>query len=192
MSVSDDVWRIYRQSIVVLVVSLAGGLFAGTILGTAGMVEAFRNVPGLLLLLPAFLATRGNVYGALGARLGSGLHQGLIGDDLLHDRHLRTAVIASSINGLGISIVIGVLSWAIVSVLRPGTDPSLLTLVGVMFVAGVLTAVVMIVGLVALVIWGHDRGLDPDNLVGPIVTTLGDLFGVVFLYAAVIVVQAVI
>ncbi|ERH10213.1 MAG: divalent cation transporter [halophilic archaeon J07HX64] len=50
-----------------------------------------------------------------------------------------------------------------------------------MFVAGVLTSVVMIVGLLALVFAGFRSGYDPDNLVGPIVTTLGDIFDMVFL-----------
>jgi mgtE-like transporter len=31
-----------------------------------------------LIVLPALLATRGNVYGTLGARVATGLHQGLL------------------------------------------------------------------------------------------------------------------
>ncbi|MFP4589865.1 MAG: magnesium transporter [Halobacteriales archaeon] len=190
MTVRGGVWRIYRESIAVLAVSLVGGLFAGTVLGTEAMVGVLREVPGLLLLLPAFLATRGNVYGALGARIATGLHQGLIGDGLLRDDHLRSAILASVINALSISVVIGGLSWALATVLLDA-DPSLATLVGITLLAGVLTSIVMIAGLIGLVVWGHRRGLDPDNLVGPIVTTLGDLFGVVFLYVAVVVVRGV-
>lgn len=189
MSLRGEVWAIYRESIVILAVSLLGGLFAGTVLGTEGMIEAFREVPGLLLLLPAFLATRGNVYGALGARLASGLHQGLIGPPVHEDPHLVSAAWASVINGILISLVIAGLSWILATWL--GADPSLPMLAGVMLVAGALTSVVMIVGLVGLVTWGHARGVDPDNLVGPIVTTLGDLFGVVFLLVAVVVVRGV-
>ncbi len=76
MEARQDAWRIYRESLPILVVSLAGGIFAGSVLGSAGMTEGFERFPGLLLLLPAFLATRGNVYGAMGARISSGLHQG--------------------------------------------------------------------------------------------------------------------
>ncbi|MDY6780339.1 MAG: magnesium transporter, partial [Halobacteria archaeon] len=95
MSLLRDVFGIYRQSLPVLVVSLVGGIFAGSVLGTEGMTDALTRYPGLLLLLPAFLATRGNVYGALGARISTGLHQGLIEPRFKWDRRLVNAVVAS-------------------------------------------------------------------------------------------------
>jgi mgtE-like transporter len=39
--------------------------------------------------------------------------------------------------------------------------------------------------VVVLVLAGYRRGYDPDTLVGPIVTTAGDLFGLAFLVFAV-------
>ena len=167
--------------------SLLGGLFAGGVLGSEAMRAAFRQYPGLLLLLPAFLATRGNVYGAFGARLSSGLHQGLIEPQLAYDERLANAVVASFVNGIGISVVIGALSWGVLWAL--GRESArLVELVGVTLVSGLLTSVVLVVGLLLLVFGSYELGLDPDNLVGPIVTTLGDIFGVVFLYVAVVVV----
>lgn len=151
------------------------------------MAEAFTEYPGLLLLLPAFLATRGNVYGALGARISTGLHQGLIQPRLELDKRLVNAVIASLVNGITISVFIGFMSWGILRVL--GRESAALgEIVGITLVAGLLTSVVMIVGLLLIVFGGYRRGIDPDNLVGPIVTTLGDMFGVVFLYIGVVVV----
>ena len=190
MDVGEEVRRVYRESIGILAVSLLGGLFAGAVLGSDPMRAAFRQYPGLLLLLPAFLATRGNVYGAFGARLSSGLHQGLIEPDLTYDDRLVNAVVASFVNGIGISVVIGVLSWAILRAL--GRESArLVELVGITFVSGVLTSVVLVSGLLLLVFGSYEFGLDPDNLIGPIVTTLGDVFGVVFLYVAVVVVGGV-
>lgn len=181
------VWDIYRESIAVLAVSLVGGLFAGTVLGTERMTEGFRQYPGMLLLLPAFLATRGNVYGALGARISSGLHQGLIAPRFEWDERLVNAVVASFVNGIGISIFIAFLSWGVLRALNR-ESARLVELVGIMLVSGTLTSFVLIFGLLGLIFASYARGLDPDNLVGPIVTTLGDIFGVVFLYTALIVV----
>ena len=185
-----EVRRVYRESVGILSVSLLGGLFAGAVLGSEPMREAFRQYPGLLLLLPAFLATRGNVYGAFGARLSSGLHQGLIRPELAYDERLVNAVVASFVNGIGISVVIGVLSWGVLQAL--GRESArLVELVGITLVSGVLTSVVLVFGLVGLVFGSYEFGLDPDNLIGPIVTTLGDVFGVVFLYLAVVIVGVV-
>ncbi|PSP67423.1 hypothetical protein BRC85_06330 [Halobacteriales archaeon QS_1_69_70] len=190
MDVGAEVRRVYGESVGILSVSLLGGLFAGAVLGSEPMREAFRQYPGLLLLLPAFLATRGNVYGAFGARLSSGLHQGLIRPELAYDERLANAVVASFVNGIGISVVIGVLSWAVLQAL--GRESArLVELVGITLVSGVLTSVVLVFGLMGLVFGSYEFGLDPDNLIGPIVTTLGDVFGVVFLYLAVVIVGVV-
>ncbi|MBZ6495195.1 magnesium transporter [Natrinema longum] len=190
MEARRDAWQIYRESLPILIVSLAGGIFAGSVLGSEGMTEGFERFPGLLLLLPAFLATRGNVYGAMGARISSGLHQGMIDPSFSWNRRLVNAVAASFINGIGISVFIGVLSWAILWVL--GRDSAgLIELVGIMLISGVLTSTTLIFGLLALVFASYERGLDPDNLIGPIVTTLGDVFGVVFLFVAITVVGGI-
>lgn len=184
-----EVKRIYRESLLILLISLAGGLFAGTIMGTEQMIQRFKDHPGLLLLLPAFLATRGNVYGALGARIASGLHQGLIAPQFTLDKRLVNAITASFINGIGISIVIAFLTWTVLTGLgQPST--SLGTLIAILLIAGLLTSTVLITGLLTLVFLGYRHGLDPDNLIGPIVTTLGDIFGVAFLLFSVITVEA--
>lgn len=186
----QSAWRIYRESLPILVVSLAGGIFAGSVLGSEGMTEGFERFPGMLLLLPAFLATRGNVYGALGARISSGLHQGMIDPEFSWDRRLVNAVAASFINGIGVSVFIAVLSWGILQVL--GRESArLIELVSIMVVSGVLTSTTLIFGLLTLVFASYEYGLDPDNLIGPIVTTLGDFFGVVFLFIALTVAEVI-
>ncbi|MFW5965544.1 MAG: magnesium transporter [Halodesulfurarchaeum sp.] len=176
---------IYREALPVLLVSLAGGLVSGVVLERVlGQVAVF---PGLLVMVPVFLATRGNIYGALGARISSGLHQGLIQPRLERNDRLVNAVFASFINAVGISVVIAVISWVALQ-LMGWESASLLAFLLIMLVAGVLTSIVLILGLLILIFWGFNRGYDPDNLVGPIVTTLGDIFGMLFLLLATMVV----
>jgi len=175
--------EIYRQALPAITVSLAAGLFAGTVLGSDAMRRGIERVPGLLLVLPAFLATRGGVYGSLGARLSSGLHQGVIEPRLPLGRRVSNALIASVLNGLIVSVFIALFGFAAVA--TTGGGGNLLQLVGIMVVAGLLSAGLMLSVLVTVVFVGYRRGLDPDNIVGPLVTTLGDLFGVVFLLVAV-------
>ncbi|ELY90264.1 MgtE integral membrane region [Natrialba hulunbeirensis JCM 10989] len=189
MSVRGDVWSIYREAMPILLIALGGGLFAGLVL--EGMLESVERFPGLLVMVPVFLATRGNVYGALGGRISSGLHQGLIEPRFEWDERLVNAVIASFVNGIGISVVIGVVSWLALQVLG-WESAALYELVGIMLVAGVLTSVVLIFGLLALIFAGYKYGYDPDNLVGPIVTTLGDIFGMLFLLFAIGVVEVIV
>ena len=180
----DSVRDVYRDALPVIVVSLLAGLFAGTVLGSETMRAGIERVPGILILLPAFLATRGGVYGSLGARLGSALHQGLIEPRFdAGDRRLRNAVTASFVNGMVVSVFIAVVAFVVL--LLSGESGNLLQLVAIMAVAGFFSAVLMLSALVSVLFFGYRRGLDPDTLVGPIVTTLGDVFGVVFLLAAI-------
>ncbi|QSX01162.1 magnesium transporter [Haloterrigena alkaliphila] len=175
----DSAVDVYRQALPVILVSLVAGLFAGTLLGTETMREGIRSVPGILLLLPAFLATRGGVYGSLGARLSSGLHQGLIDPHFEWNDRLRNAVVASFLNGMIVSVLIAVLAWGVLLVL--GRSGNLLELIIILVVAALLSAFAMLGVLLTVLFKGYRRGLDPDNVIGPVVTTVGDVFGVVFL-----------
>lgn len=182
----DTALDVYRNALPVVLVSLVAGLFAGTVLGSETMRAGIESVPGLLLLLPAFLATRGGVYGSLGARLSSGLHQGVIEPRFEYDKRLVNAVVASFINGMAVSVFIAVVAFLVLFV--SGQEGSLLQLVGVMLIAGFLSALLMLSVLITVVFVGYRRGFDPDNLIGPLVTTLGDVFGVLFLLVAVLIV----
>jgi len=180
---------IYRQALPVVLLSLVAGLFSGTILGSETMRASIERVPGILLLLPAFLATRGGVYGSLGARLSTGLHQGVISPRFELDRRLTNAVVASFINGMTVSAFIAVVTYLALAVLeKPG---SLFQLLGIMLVAGFLSALLMLSVLVVVIFVGYRRGLDPDNVIGPLVTTLGDVFGVFFLFIGIRLVEVV-
>ncbi|NEU55297.1 magnesium transporter [Halorussus sp. MSC15.2] len=183
MAVRDVAERAYREALPVLAVSAVGGLFAGLVLG--GMRGDLREVSGLLVLVPALLATRGNVYGAMGAKLSTALHQGLIdANPVPDDRRVYTAVSAAMLNGVVISVFAAVVTYAVlVSLARPSA--SLATLAGVALVAGVLSGIALTIVVVAAVFAGYRRGLNPDTLVGPVVTTTGDVFGMAALLAAV-------
>ncbi len=180
----DSAMDVYRGALPVIVISLVAGLFAGTVLGSETMRDGIESVPGILVLLPAFLATRGGVYGSLGARLSSALHQGLIEPRFeIGDRRLRNAVVASFVNGMVVSVFIAVIAFAVLIVL--GQSGNLLQLVAIMAIAGFLSAILMLSVLVSVLFIGYRRGLDPDNLIGPVVTTLGDVFGVIFLLVSI-------
>jgi mgtE-like transporter len=190
MGAREEFWSIYREALPVLFVALLGGLFSGVVLER--IVERAGGIEGLLVMVPVFLATRGNVYGALGGRIASGIHQGLVAPRFEWNERLVNAVVASFVNGTGISVVIGGVTWAVLRLL-PGWEPAALGhLVAIMFLAGVSTSVVLIFGLLALIFLGYEYGYDPDNLVGPIVTTLGDTFGMLFLFVAVVLFEVVV
>ena len=182
MTVRDAAWAAYREALPALVASLVGGLIAGLVL--SGMRGELRDVSGLLVLVPALLATRGNVYGSLGARVSTALHQGLVEPRVrAGDARLRAAVAAALANGLLASVVAAVATFGILTILGDPVAP-LPTLIAIAVLSGVLSGVTLVVVVVTAVFAGYRRGRDPDTLVGPLVTTTGDVFGMVFLLVA--------
>jgi mgtE-like transporter len=183
MSVREVAREAYREALPALATSLFGGLLAGVVLG--GMRAELAAVPGLLVLVPALLATRGNVYGSLGARVATALHQGLVTPSLrAADRRLLSAAAAALASGLLASAFAATAAFLALSALSAPVAP-LRTLVGVALLAGLLSGVTLVLVVLSLVFAGYRRGYNPDTLVGPLVTTTGDVFGVLFLLLAV-------
>ena len=54
--------------------------------------------------------------------------------------------------------------------------------VSIILGAGVLLVFVISIISVATAFWSFKRGLDPDNMTAPIVTTIGDTLGIIFLF----------
>ncbi|SFL28657.1 mgtE-like transporter [Halogranum rubrum] len=183
MSVREVAVEAYREALPALGASLLGGLLAGVVLG--GMRAELRAVPGLLVLVPALLATRGNVYGSLGARIATALHQGFIEPRVTEaDRRLYAAVAAALGNGILASLFAATMAFLVLTLL--GWDVAgLATLLGIALVAGLLSGIVLTAVVVTVVFAGYRRGYNPDTLVGPVVTTTGDVFGILFLLVAV-------
>jgi mgtE-like transporter len=189
MTIREVARTAYREALPALSGSAVGGLLAGVVLG--GMRAEFQAVPGLLVLVPALLATRGNVYGSLGARIATALHQGFVEPTLReYDERLQSAVAAAIGNGLLASTFAAVVAFFALRALGAAPAP-LWMLVSIALLAGVLSGIVLSATVLVVVFAGYRRGYNPDTLVGPVVTTAGDVFGVSFLLLAVRVVLGV-
>ena len=183
MTVREVATEAYRETLPVLLLSAVGGLFAGAVLG--GMEAELKRVAGLIVLVPALLATRGNVYGSLGARLGSALHQGLVEPQFtLGNDRLNRAVAASMTNGVLVSAFAATLAFSLLLALGR-SSAGLGTLVGIAVIAGLISGLLLTAAVISVVFLGYRRGLNPDTLAGPVVTTTGDVVGIAtMLFAA--------
>ncbi len=168
--------------------SLFAAFLAGTVLGGEGMVESIEAFPGLLLIVPAFLAMRGNVYGVLGARISTALHQGVIKPDTSYNEKLVNAIIAAMVNGVLISLFIGVSGYSILFVLGR-TTPPMIPYFTVLVVAGFTAGVALTALLVTFLFVGYRLGIDPDIINGPVITSIGDFIGTIALFITILAVR---
>src|SRR5205814_6153800 len=96
------------QGLAALLVSSAGDLLAGLALGA--ITHTLAALPGLLVLVPAAIGMRGNIFGALGSRLGTAIHTGTFRLSRRRDTVVGQNILASLTLTLSISLALAVLA----------------------------------------------------------------------------------
>jgi len=127
-----------------------------------------RAVPMIMAFLPVASDARGNVYSSYGSRLGTLLHLGVL------ERYLKSELVALAILLVTVNLWVGVLVLIISRVVGEGGLNFIDTLFVPLFSA-LASAVFMVPATTWLALASFKRGLDPDNLVSPMTTLLGDL-----------------
>ncbi len=161
------------QSLVALLVSLLATLVAGLTLASAE--TRLSELPGLLLLVPAAIAQRGNVFGALGSRLGTAIHTGTFRISARPDTVFGQNVLAAS----GLSWIAAVWLAGVATALARffGVEEamSFFEYVTVSIVGGILASIVVLALTVGLAAGSTRVGWDLDNVTAPLVTATADL-----------------
>ena len=183
---------ILKQSIPIFTLCTFGGVAAGVILNWITL--DLKLVPGIIILLPAVLGMRGNISGALGSRIASALHLGLIHPELKWNKTLSINLQASLILNTLMSIISGFLAYiSYMLFLSPGESPaSLPQLVLISFFSGSLAGLILSLLTVSLALLTYSRGLDPDNILAPSLATIGDIITVLCLLLSIMVVGYII
>jgi mgtE-like transporter len=183
-------WRAERRTIgqgfVALLISSLGSLVAGIALGS--ITGILQELPGLMILLPAAIGMRGNIFGALGSRLGTSIHAGLYEPNLRREGVLFQNVYAATVLTLSISLVLGVLAKTF-SVAFGLPSISVVDFMVISILGGVISSVVVGAFTVLLSIQAHRRGWDMDSVSAPLVTAAGDLVTIPALFVAALVVR---
>ncbi|MCP5029877.1 MAG: hypothetical protein GY929_26700 [Actinomycetia bacterium] len=175
------------QSLGALCLAVIAAVIAGAALASAD--ETIEELPGLILLVPASLAARGNVFGAFGSRLGTAIHTGTFRWSRRADTVLGQNVLASLVLGVGLSFFLAVAAAVAVTVLGLSEALSLADLIVISVVGGTLASLALLAVSLGLTAVAPRAGWDLDNVIAPIVTAAGDLLTIPFLLMATAMVQ---
>lgn len=164
--------RLLRQGFTALAISSGVGMVAGVVLGS--MENLLAELPGLLILVPAAIGMRGAIFGALGARLGTGILTG----------QYVPAVRGGTFTGSQVeaSVILTLFSSALAALAARGAAGLLgLETIGVwelMIVSmagGILASGFILAGVLWLARTAQQRGWEMDAIGSPIITATGDL-----------------
>jgi mgtE-like transporter len=171
-----------RQAFAALLVSSGGDLLAGLTLGA--ITGTLEDLPGLLVLVPAAIGMRGNIFGALGSRLGTSIHTGTFRLSWRRDTVVGQNILAAAALTLTISAALAVLAKTIASAFGVSDTISLVDFFVISIVGGVLSSVLVLLLTLGVAALAVRRGWDMDNVAAPLVTAAGDIVTLPSLFLA--------
>lgn len=161
------------QSLVALGLLVVAAIVAGLTLGESR--DRLEELPGLLLMVPAAIALRGNIFGALGSRLGTSIHAGTFRLSVRPSTVVGENLLASVVLTLGASVALAALAKGTAVAFGVADSISLGAFVVISLVGGVLASAAVLVVALLLAAGSVRYGWDPDNVTAPLVTAVGDV-----------------
>jgi len=174
-----DFWEILTAEFL----SVTGGIIGGILLSV--LTNKLEMIPALLILLPGFLEMRGNIGGSLAARLSADLHLKKISAKLKETSILKDNVLASSILAIFIALILGLLAYLSVYLIFGINNTNIIFIA---LIASVLSLILEMPLTIVATFWLFKHGYDPDDIMGPYVTTIGDVFSILALIITVMVI----
>ena len=167
----NEVRHIVRQSTPVLFFCSILGTVAGGILNNS--ISTLLRNQTLLTLVPLFSGESGGLVSILGARLSSGLHSGLIDPVLRPKKHTMENFIAIVTLAIVMYPLIGFLAESS-TVAFGNAGVGFPQSLSISLIAGMILIMIMLLVVFYISTISYRRGLDPDNIVIPLSTSLTD------------------
>jgi mgtE-like transporter len=171
--------KIVRHGLPLLFVAVIIEIFAGQIL--QGNKNLLVSMPIFLISIPVVNSVAGNIGSVLGARLASGLHVGYIKSDI-RDKEMHYNLLISLLIGFISYFVLAIVIYYVALFSNLVEDIALIKFIALLVITGFLLICVVALVSVFTAFISFKRGLDPDDMVAPVVTTVGDVMGIVFLF----------
>jgi mgtE-like transporter len=171
--------KIVLHSLPLLTVCILIEIFAGQILQLNQ--EKILMIPIFLISIPVINGIGGNLGSILGARMASGLHVGYI-EYSYKDKEMHENFITTVFVGFFTYLILAISIYFIALFSGIAEDIELLEFTSIILGAGLLLILVISIISIVTAFWSFKKGLDPDDMVAPVVTTAGDTLGIIFLF----------
>lgn len=177
---------VIKESFIALLICAIGDLFAGIVLGN--MTFFLETYPGLMVIIPGAIGMRGNIFGSFGSRLATHLHIGTLSPKFERSEILTENILASLILTMILSVLLAVIAY-IVCLIFNFKCISIFDMVLILFVAGLISTIIMLPITMFISLKSYENGWDPDNITTPLIAAFGDFFTLPSIILAVILVS---
>tara|TARA_B100001758_G_scaffold131157_1_gene112815 strand:+ start:3108 stop:4229 length:1122 start_codon:yes stop_codon:yes gene_type:complete len=141
----------------------------------AAMTGTLEQYPGLLVLVPAAIGMRGNIFGALGSRLATSIHAGTFRMSRRPETLVMQNVFASGLLSLITAVALALLTKILSPIFGLESVVSIADLLVLSTIGALLSYVVLIAVTLALAARSAARGWDLDDVNAPLVSAVGDV-----------------
>ncbi|MDK2869320.1 MAG: mgtE-like transporter [Pyrococcus sp.] len=148
--------------------------FAGAFLGKFFTIIR-ENYPIILVILPGLMGLRGNIFGSMASRFSTMLYLGEM-EPSLRDKTIAKNIFMSIV----LSLLPVLLLWLVGSLKVRDVDIAIATLL-IIVTSTIYTSLFLGYSTAFVSIFPFKKGIDPDAIAAPVITSLADLVTVPFL-----------
>ncbi len=176
----SDFFSTIKQSMFALIVCAFVGIIAGIYL--TSMIDFLVILPGLLTMVPATIDMRGNIYASMGSRISTGLHTGEITPALRGSKLIPDNVYSTLIQTVVMAIAIAFFAMFIGLIIGMETI-GFMHLFFISLFGSLIAGIGLTITTLFISIYSFKKGLNPDNVTTPVITSIGDILNVLSLFA---------
>ena len=165
--------RAIRQALTALALNSSTSFIAGAFLGS--VTSTFVDHPGLLVLVPAAIGLRGNIFTGVGNRLSTAIHTGTFSLTRSRRSVLGQNVTAAVVLTIATSVLLGLVAKMVAVALGIAHTIPLQDFIVVSTVGGALASLLVLASTVGIAAGAVRYGWDLDDVSAPLVSTLGDV-----------------
>ncbi|NLN71309.1 MAG: Mg/Co/Ni transporter MgtE [Thermoplasmatales archaeon] len=175
---------VFSLSLSAIMLAATFDLFAGLIM--VGMSDYLMIVPGLMILIYSANGLRGNVFGAMGSRIGTAMHLGTFNFSFKKNSVLRSNVEGAMSLTMITSVIVGIVGWIIGAAFFSSQSPvGILMFMFISMMGSLLAGLMVVIINIAIAYIGFKRDWDVDNITAPLIAAAGDVATVPTIFLAV-------
>jgi len=163
---------VFIMGLTALFIAATADLFAGMFLGS--MEDYILAIPGMMILVYSAIGMRGNIFGAMGSRLGTSMHMGTFKMSFKSGSILRSNIESSIGLSFLISLAMGIIGWAVVVLFNFGSIP-IASFVFISMLGGLMAGFILLGINLTIARTGFKRDWDVDNITAPLIAAAGDI-----------------
>ncbi|MEA3019399.1 MAG: mgtE-like transporter [Actinomycetota bacterium] len=165
--------RAASQALIAHALNSSTSFLAGAFLGSVS--AAFAGRPGLLVLVPAAIGLRGNIFTGVGNRLSTAIHTGTFSLSRSRRSVLGQNVTAAVALTIAMSVILAILAKVIAIAMGIRHTIPLQDLIVISTIGGALASLAVLASTVGIAGGAVRFGWDLDDVSAPLVSSLGDV-----------------